>query len=89
MKKIVEWQNSRTNIRLRMLQEKRDYEIQMEPSETQAALAVIDAAMKEDNELTATQLQSKLAANGIYMSLDQNDPVIDEAILTREWSWQS
>ena len=34
-KKIVEWQNSRTNIRLRMLQEKRDYEIKVEPSETQ------------------------------------------------------
>ena len=46
-----------------------------------AALAVIDAAMKEDDKLTASQLQ------GIYMSLDENDPVIDEAILTHEWSW--
>ena len=39
------------------------------PKLSAAALEVIDTAMKEDVELTATQLQSKLAAKGIYVSL--------------------
>ena len=39
------------------------------PKLSPAALEVIDTAMKEDDELTATQLQSKLAAKGIYVSL--------------------
>jgi len=34
-----------------------------------AALEVIDAAMKEDDEFAATQLQSRLATNGICVSL--------------------
>jgi len=39
------------------------------PKLSTAALEVIDTAMKEDDELTATQLQSRLASNGIYVSL--------------------
>ena len=60
----------------------------MPPKLSTAALEVIDTAMKEDDELTVTQLQSRFAANGIYVSLDQNDPVIDEAILPCECSWE-
>ena len=39
------------------------------PKLSPAALEVIDTAMKVDDELTATQLQSKLAAKEIYVSL--------------------
>ena len=57
------------------------------PKLSTAALEVIDTAIKEDDDLTATHLQSRFAANGIYVSLDQNDSVIDEAILPCESSW--
>jgi len=39
------------------------------PKLSSHALEVIDTAMKEDDELTATQLQVRLAAKGIYVSL--------------------
>ena len=39
------------------------------PKLSTAALEVIDTATKEDDELTATQLQSRLASNGIYVSI--------------------
>ena len=45
------------------------YSISIEMVLSPAILQMIESAMREDDETTATQLQAKLAAEGVYVSL--------------------